>query len=231
MLQDNMNRPKFDMNNDEHVKSFILMCYRKAAWFKSNHQRLLQARYMLQCYNKTKKSLRSWAKWLLFVVEQIIVMSDFAQSAWKTLERSENAEKTIAFQESMTADKRKFLGDFRRALFQTPDALFPTGEGEVFSAMGAFRTIEAGLKKGRKVLLERGFQVGKKRKKRRATKAGPPPPPPKPKKIKRERGDGVTSMEDVFNMDNQPTPTSTKRKKGKKSKKKKGKKKKKKRAK
>ena len=220
MLQDKMNKPKFDMNNDDHVKSFIVMCYKKAAWFKTNHQKLLQARYMLQCYNKTKKKLKSWAKWLLFVVEHIIVMSKFAQSVWETRDLSKDAEQKIAFRKSMTADKKKLLGDFHDALVKTSDALFPSAEGEVFSAVGAFRTIKAGLEKGRAVLLERGFQEGAKRKKLMPTKAGPLPPPPKPKNVNQSRDEGVMGIENVFNIDGQPERTSKQKKKKKKKRKK-----------
>jgi len=224
MLQDNMNRPKFDLNNDNHVKSFILMCYKKAAWFKSNHQRLLQARYVLWCCIKNNSKLKSWAKWMLFVVEQIIVMSNFARSA--TLDRNLDAEKTIAFKQIMDGPERKLLRDFRKALLETPNALFPTAEGEVFSAMGAFRSIEAGLKGELKLLQRIKFQVGNTRKKPRKKKADRTP---KPKESKRSRGKNVMRMKDVdvFNMDGRPTGTSKKRKKGKKSKRKKGKKKKK----
>lgn len=228
MLQGKNNKPKFDMNNDDDVKSFFVMCYRKAAWFQKNHQRLLQARYTLKRYCKNDNAwFKSWAKWVLFVVEQIIVISNFAQAAWETLDHSEDAEKTIAFKKTpFLTPEKKLFGDFRQVLLQTPNALFRTAEGrEVFSAMGAFRSIEAGLKDELASLQKKlHFQVGNKRVKLRAKKAGRQS---KQKKSKRKREDGVMNMEDVFNMDKQPTSTSKKRKKGKKTKGKKKKKKKK----
>lgn len=225
-LQDENNKPKFDINNDDDVKSFFVMCYKKTAWFQKNHQRLLQARYTLKRYCKNNSWFKSWAKWVLFVVEQIIVISNFAQAAWETLDHSEDAEKTIAFKEMpFLTPERKLFGDFRKALLQTADALFPAAEGETLSAMGAFKSIEAGLKDEVKLLRDRlKFQVGDKRRKSRKKKAGRQP---KQKKSKRKREDGVMNMEDVFNIDKQPPSTSKKRKKGKKTKGKQKKKKKK----
>jgi hypothetical protein len=212
LLQDENNRPKFDTNNDDDLKSFFVMCYRKTAWFQKNHQRLLQARYTLKRYGKNNFRYKSWAKWMLFVVEQIIVISNFAQAAWEFLDHSEDAEKTIAFKDTRyLPPERKLFGDFRNALLETADALFPAAEGETYSAMGAFRSIEAGLKDEVKLLQEKlKFQVGDKRRKTRKKKAGRPQ---KRKESKGERGKGVMNMEDVFNMGEHSTGTSKKRKK------------------
>ena len=167
-LQDQREKLKFNEANVDHVKAFVIMCYRKAAWFKRNHMRLLQARYMLQSsiwrniYLKKKKQskLRSWATWLLFVVKQIIVMSESAQSAWESLKHDgddENYQETIASKEMRSSSlkaERNLLGNFRQALLKTSEGLFFDDENEVNSPEEAFKSIKNGLKEGQKQLLE-----------------------------------------------------------------------------
>lgn len=206
MKEDKKGEKKFDSSNEKHVKSFMIMCYNKAAWFKKNHQKLLHARYMLKWYCKKKGAhLKSWAKWLLFVVEQIIVMSNFAQSAWKTLDHNLDAEKTIAFKQTMDPGERRLLGKFREALIQTANPLFPPDEGEVNPEMGAFQSIQEGLELEAEFLIEKGsFKVGNKRKKRKKRKE-------RKKRTAKKHDQSNTSIVTLF-----------KEKKSKKSKKRKG---------
>ena len=40
---------RFDHENQEDVRAYLLMCHRKANWFSEHHFKILQARFFAKC--------------------------------------------------------------------------------------------------------------------------------------------------------------------------------------